>query len=200
MPRRYSMDTRAALTAATRTRVIDATLQELAESGADGLTMQAVAERADVALRTLYNHFPTREELLSESLTRLLDEIRAASEAAVADERGSARERLLAFVDTYYRLYDAQGSSVSALMRVQGIAEVDRQVDEVRAWRKQQLARLLRAADAEAGLRLSVARATALAFALTAYATWSSLVHDAGLRPEAARAVARHAVERSVLA
>src|SRR5262245_1676733 len=92
MPRRYSMDTRAQASAATRGRVLDAAVDVLTDVGAQALTMQAVAGQADVALRTVYNHFPSREALVVEAYNRLAD----ATQAAVRDlpTEGGPRERL----------------------------------------------------------------------------------------------------------
>ena len=74
MPRRYSMDSRQEETAARRRRLLDAAILVLGEVGADRLTMEAVAERADAATRTLYNHFSSRDELIAAALGLLLQE------------------------------------------------------------------------------------------------------------------------------
>jgi AcrR family transcriptional regulator len=47
----------------TRSRIVDAAV-ELVVGGAEGLTMQEVAKSAGVALRTVFRHFPTRDDLL----------------------------------------------------------------------------------------------------------------------------------------
>ena len=65
MPRKYSMDIRSEVAALRRRRLIEATVEVLGEVGADRLTMDMVAERADAATRTIYNYFPTRQDLLS---------------------------------------------------------------------------------------------------------------------------------------
>ena len=48
----------------------------LGEVGADRTTMEAVAERADTATRTLYNHFASRDELIAEAFGLLLSTYR----------------------------------------------------------------------------------------------------------------------------
>jgi AcrR family transcriptional regulator len=59
----------------TRRRLIDAGRALIAERGVAGLRIQEITERADVALGSFYNHFPTKEHLVeqvvSESLTDL---------------------------------------------------------------------------------------------------------------------------------
>lgn len=51
-------------TAATRARVIDATVASLVEDGYADTTISRIQERAGVARGTLLHHFPTRAELL----------------------------------------------------------------------------------------------------------------------------------------
>lgn len=51
-----------------RKRIIDATLALAAKGGYDAVQMRAVAERADVALGTLYRYFPSKIHLLVSGL------------------------------------------------------------------------------------------------------------------------------------
>src|SRR5687767_437851 len=53
-----------------RKRILDATIQLAAEGGFDAVQMRAVAERADVALGTLYRYFPSKIHLLVSALGR----------------------------------------------------------------------------------------------------------------------------------
>ncbi|GAA1966110.1 cholesterol catabolism transcriptional regulator KstR [Amycolatopsis minnesotensis] len=53
-----------------RRRIIDATLALAAKGGYDAVQMRAVAERADVALGTLYRYFPSKIHLLVSGLAR----------------------------------------------------------------------------------------------------------------------------------
>jgi AcrR family transcriptional regulator len=71
--------TRAEQRAATRLALLDATAECLVEEGYPGLTTRRVAERASVAQSTLMHYFPTREELLIETITHLA--LRLADEA-----------------------------------------------------------------------------------------------------------------------
>ena len=101
MPRRYSMDSRQEETAARRRRLLDAAVQVLGEVGADRLTMEAVAERADAATRTLYNHFSSRDELIAAALGLLLQEARDSLYLDTPAE-GDPAERLRSFVRLVY--------------------------------------------------------------------------------------------------
>jgi AcrR family transcriptional regulator len=51
-----------------RLRTIEATIAALLELGAEGLTMEEIAERSGVAKSTIYRHFGTREHLVAESV------------------------------------------------------------------------------------------------------------------------------------
>ena len=53
-----------------RKRIIDATIALASKGGYDAVQMRAVAERADVALGTLYRYFPSKIHLLVSGLAR----------------------------------------------------------------------------------------------------------------------------------
>src|SRR5688572_17576530 len=53
-----------------RRRILDATLQLASKGGYDAVQMRAVAEKADVALGTLYRYFPSKIHLLVSGLAR----------------------------------------------------------------------------------------------------------------------------------
>ncbi|MBN6041466.1 cholesterol catabolism transcriptional regulator KstR [Amycolatopsis sp. 195334CR] len=53
-----------------RKRIVDATLALASKGGYDAVQMRAVAERADVALGTLYRYFPSKIHLLVSGLAR----------------------------------------------------------------------------------------------------------------------------------
>ncbi|MGK2938198.1 MAG: TetR/AcrR family transcriptional regulator [Solirubrobacteraceae bacterium] len=61
--------TRAEQRAATRSAIVEATVQCLVDEGYGALTTRRVAERAEVAQSTLMHHFPTREALILEAVT-----------------------------------------------------------------------------------------------------------------------------------
>src|SRR5262249_20369521 len=53
-----------------RQRILDATLALASKGGYDAVQMRAVAERANVALGTLYRYFPSKIHLLVSGLAR----------------------------------------------------------------------------------------------------------------------------------
>lgn len=56
-----------------RKRILDATIELASSGGFDAVQMRAVAERADVALGTLYRYFPSKIHLLVSALGRELE-------------------------------------------------------------------------------------------------------------------------------
>ena len=63
MPRAYRLGKRSADKAATRARVVQAAIELYIERGMSRASMNMIARRADVAVATVLNHFPTRLEL-----------------------------------------------------------------------------------------------------------------------------------------
>jgi AcrR family transcriptional regulator len=70
--------------------VLDATLAELATAGLEGLSVERVAQRAQVHKTTVYRRWPTREALIAAALEGL-----AVDAAARAPDTGSLRGDLL---------------------------------------------------------------------------------------------------------
>jgi TetR/AcrR family transcriptional regulator, cholesterol catabolism regulator len=61
-----------------RKRILDATIALASKGGFDAVQMRAVAERADVALGTLYRYFPSKIHLLVSALARQFEETETA--------------------------------------------------------------------------------------------------------------------------
>ena len=63
-----------------RRRILDATIALASQGGFDAVQMRAVAERADVALGTLYRYFPSKIHLLVSALAREFEQANASFE------------------------------------------------------------------------------------------------------------------------
>jgi len=63
-------------TAARRQRMIDAAVELAATGGYDAVQMRDVAARAEVALGTLYRHFPSKDHLLLAALAEQAEALR----------------------------------------------------------------------------------------------------------------------------
>src|SRR6476469_71277 len=57
-----------------RKRILDATISLASKGGFEAVQMRAVAEKADVALGTLYRYFPSKIHLLVSGLARALEQ------------------------------------------------------------------------------------------------------------------------------
>lgn len=80
--------------ASNRQAVIDAAREIVATEGVDALTLEAVAERADVAIATIYNRVGNRSSLLLAVAEQAMEHGRTYMDAAYAAD-GTAEERLL---------------------------------------------------------------------------------------------------------
>jgi AcrR family transcriptional regulator len=77
--RPYSSPLRAEQAAATRDRIVDATVALLQDNDVSAFSMQDVADRAGVALRTAYRAFPTKDDLISGVLDAAEERFEAAA-------------------------------------------------------------------------------------------------------------------------
>jgi AcrR family transcriptional regulator len=75
----------------TRRKLLDAGKLLIAQRGVAGLRIQDITERADVALGSFYNHFATKEDLVSEVVSQSLDEL-ASTTVGTAPEGADAAE------------------------------------------------------------------------------------------------------------
>ncbi|MDQ1181857.1 TetR/AcrR family transcriptional regulator [Rhodococcus sp. SORGH_AS_0301] len=86
--------------AASRRAVLDAARSIIAARGAEALTLEVVAEQADVAVQTIYNRVGGRAALLAAVAEEALDESRSYMDAAYEAE-GTVEERLLLVAAAY---------------------------------------------------------------------------------------------------
>jgi AcrR family transcriptional regulator len=176
VPRKYAMETRNEEAALLRRRVLDATLEVLGDVGAERLTMEMVATRADAATRTVYNHFGSRQDLLAAVYADLLRTNRDLLQRNVA-ETGESAERLRQFVTQMYGIYEERGSAFTILIGLDD-PTIRALLRDMRRWRRERLTQILRPAKT---LRLPLKQAAAFAFVTTNHATWRALREEAGL-------------------
>ncbi|MEA2439802.1 MAG: hypothetical protein QOH76_1226 [Thermoleophilaceae bacterium] len=102
--------------AATRERVVRAALDQLAEGGYASASVQAIAQRADVATGTVYRHFPSKSDLFAEAFRRAsAREFEVVTATAESDGR-PARERLAAAAEAFARRALAEPTRAYALL------------------------------------------------------------------------------------
>lgn len=80
------VDRRARRSQATRAAIRSAAMELVTERGLDAVSVEQIAERADVGYRTFFNHFTCKEEALVESGAERAQRITAALAARPVDE------------------------------------------------------------------------------------------------------------------
>jgi TetR/AcrR family transcriptional regulator, cholesterol catabolism regulator len=113
--------------AARRERILDAATELATEGGWDAVQMREVAERAEVALGTLYRYFPSKVHLLVSVLGRTFTELHESARLEAAD--GTPRERVYRVVAVMTRFLARHrrlsGAMVRALMTADSEAARD---------------------------------------------------------------------------
>jgi len=93
---------------AASTALLEAAEHVASERGIEQTSIAAIAERAQVAVGTLYNYFPDRESLLAALFKWRRDEMipRLVAAAAMAGEDGPFEQRLRAYMVHTARAFD----------------------------------------------------------------------------------------------
>jgi AcrR family transcriptional regulator len=111
-PRKYSKANRQAASDAIRKRILEATLALHAENGIFGTSWKDIAKRADVSLATVYNYFPSLDELVP-ACGELMYAITQPPSLDDAEEifagAESVEERLTSLVTTLFDFYERGG-------------------------------------------------------------------------------------------
>jgi AcrR family transcriptional regulator len=171
------METRNEEGALLRRRVMDAAFEVLGEVGAERLTMDMVATRADAATRTVYNHFGSRQELLAAVYADRVRTNRNILQRSFAETDDPA-EGLRQFVTQMYGIYEEGGEAFATLIALDD-PTIRAHLRDIRTWRRERLTQILRPAIKT--LRLPLKQAAAFAFVTTNHVTWRALREDAGL-------------------
>lgn len=189
--RKYELKERAVKQAATRQRIVDATLSLHREVGPARTTISEVARRAGVGRVTVYNHFPDDESLLGACSEQFVEQNPPPDPAAwkaVKDPDERLKSALGELYD-YYRANEAMlgnvGRDAAIVPALAAVLERSGAADHEEA-----MADALMAGRKLRGKRERRARA-AIALAL-AFPTWQRLTAGGGLKDgEAAKLMAR---------
>jgi TetR/AcrR family transcriptional regulator, cholesterol catabolism regulator len=117
---------------ARRERILDAAVALAAEGGYDAVQMREVAERADVALGTLYRYFPSKVHLLVSAMGRTFLALQD-SVAVDDDETSTPEDRVYRVVAAVTRYLARNRRLSGAMIRALVIADADagKEVDAV---------------------------------------------------------------------
>jgi AcrR family transcriptional regulator len=171
------MDKRTAAAEDTRARIVEAAVALHAEKGALAATWQDIARRADVAVGTVYHHFPSLDELLPACTGFGLSHHPPPSVEMLQGVVGTA-ERVRRFVSAWFTFYEATAPWLRWYGNTPDYHPVMRQLQERReAWRKAQIEEALSPNARQPLIRVLMS--------LTEFSVWRSLA-AAGLSTEAA--------------
>lgn len=118
-PRKYDMGKRADAVEETRRKIIQATFELHGEQGVVATSMQDVAERADVALRTVYYHYPTVDDLVAGCGNKVIA-LLAPPTPAIFDGLTTFGERMRQLVQDLFAMYERGSAMIDVARREQG--------------------------------------------------------------------------------
>lgn len=105
-----------------RKRILDATMAIASKGGYEAVQMRAVADRADVAVGTLYRYFPSKVHLLVSALGREFERIDAKTDRASLGGE-TPYQRLSALVDQLNRANQRNPLLTEAMTRAYVFAD-----------------------------------------------------------------------------
>lgn len=186
--RPYRMGKRAVTTEATHQRIIDAALELWRERWYDEITMRNIAATAGVALKTVVNHFGTKEAIFAAAMERPVEEgLMTRGEARPDDIVGAVR----LLVQDYENVGDATIRTLALEGRVLALQPIlDRGREHQRDWVESTFPAALSGLHGAARKR----RIDLLVCATGAY-TWKILRRDHGLSQRQTAAAIRQLVE-----
>jgi AcrR family transcriptional regulator len=173
----------------TRRRIVEATMALHLEKGVLATSFEDIARKADVALATVYRHFPTLNELVAGCGAKVMEVIRppVAEGAPLLFEGASSLDervrRLVAeFVAFYGRAEKPMVASLRDADRVEGLKHF---LDFQRATLEAFVCQALRDALKDAG---TGGRTLRVVSALLDFGTWKAMA-DRGMKPGEVEAV-----------
>ncbi len=105
-----------------RKRILDATMAIASKGGYDAVQMRAVADRADVAVGTLYRYFPSKVHLLVSAMGREIERIETKTEP-LALAAGARHQRLNLVVSRLNRAMQRNPLLTEAMTRAYVFAD-----------------------------------------------------------------------------
>lgn len=117
-PRKYTLGKRFESVEETRRRIVDATFDLHSEKGVVATSMQDIAQRADVALRTVYNHYPTIDDLVAGCGAKVMV-LLSPPTPAIFTGLSTLDERLLKLVRELFAMYERGSLQIGVSRREQ---------------------------------------------------------------------------------
>lgn len=85
-----------------REKILQAAIAEINESGLR-FTMEALARRLGTSKRTLYEHFASRKDLISEIMNRTIDELETQDRKILENQQLSKRKKIMELLNYPYK-------------------------------------------------------------------------------------------------
>ncbi len=141
-----------------RRRILDATLALATKGGYEAVQMRAVAEKAEVAVGTLYRYFPSKVHLLTSALAREFRRLDQRTERS-APPGDTAQERMKVVVDMITKSMQREPNLTEAMTRAFMFADasVAAEVEEVGFYMDRIIARAMAQGEPD-DVQLSIAR------------------------------------------
>jgi AcrR family transcriptional regulator len=164
----------------TRRAILEAMVDVISDTGGVGFSVQAVADRAGVTHRTVYNHFPTRDALC-DALSDYVDELLGES-TGLTEEPAWSLATLPQLAEDFYRTLALRDRHARAyVMLMIGNRR------PMTAWRKRSLmAEKLVARELSAGTGLTPRQLTAVVRMFVSTMGWHLLTEQCGLSTDEA--------------
>ncbi len=137
---------------AARLGIIAAAGEVLSEQGVQGFTLDAVAERADVVVQTIYNRVGGRSALLAAVTQRAVEENRSYVDPAY-ESPGAPEDRIRAALKAYVRFSAERPHQFRIVTSPPDDPEVLAQTDELISFHMRHLANALREAVTNGTIR-----------------------------------------------
>jgi AcrR family transcriptional regulator len=137
-----------------RRRLLDCAASLAVETGLSSLTVQAVADAADVTKGGLFHHFPSKDKLIEGVFTDLLDKLDAEIDEILARDTVTHGRFTRAYVDSAIRLMESKAPSPWGALSISMMTDPALR----RLWSHWYRARLLRHADTDSDPALEIVR------------------------------------------
>ncbi len=167
-PRKYTLGRRAGTAEETRRRIVEATYHLHGAKGIAATSLRDIAQRADVALGTVYNHFPTYDDVIVACGELTWELLRPPTPAIFEgiQERPKRIRTLVREVFAFYLRFPKFGRARAERYAFTALDE---------GFKQEEVGRRGMIEAAFAGKRISP-RAKALAFALLDFTTYENLL------------------------
>lgn len=180
------METRSADAAQTRARILNAVRDQILEGGIDSISLQGVATQANLALRTLYNHFPSRSALISATLLDLAERVGSAALQHWQADPAQPRDGLRSYISGVYATYDEYAPWFDVLLGPTNDPDLQATADRLRGRGGAGATALLTAAHAAGDLGVPLDHALALVSVHTLYPVFKHLTAGLGFVADSA--------------